>query len=103
MDGWLPSLRRGEAGLHHAEGLLHWTKEEGSDFEEESAYPNQEESNGEDQPQVYRHQLQVWSWKIPDSSGQGCLHGTSQEGQKRVEYRVHIILHEIFSRLLLES
>merc|ERR1712106_1194270 len=43
----------------------------------------------------YRHQLQVWPWKIPDSPGQGCLHGTSQEGQKRVEYRVHIIFHKI--------
>merc|ERR1712107_763940 len=27
-NGWLPSLRRGQAGLHHDQGLLHWTQEE---------------------------------------------------------------------------
>merc|ERR1712107_152684 len=25
-----------------------------------------------------------WSWEIPDSCREGCIHGTSQEGQERI-------------------
>ena len=37
-DGWLPPLRRGQAGLHHDQGLLHGTQEEGSHPQEGKVY-----------------------------------------------------------------
>merc|ERR1711994_725362 len=44
-NGWLPSLRRGQAGLHHDQGLLHWTQEEDPHPEEVSPHPHQEEGS----------------------------------------------------------
>ncbi len=49
--------------------------------------PHQEEGAREDQAQVHRHQLQVWSRTLPDPEGQDGLHGTPQEGQG--EDRIH--------------
>merc|ERR550519_138723 len=86
--GWLPSLRGGQAGLYLVEGLLYWTKEACPYPEEVSPNAHQEESIGEDQPQVYRHQLQVWPWKVSDSSGQGSFHGSPQEGQEGIIARL---------------
>merc|ERR1712058_44133 len=84
--GRFPPLWRGEAGLHHVERMLHLSQEEGAHIEEVLVDPHQEESLGGGQPQVYRHHLQVWSWKIPDPPREGCFHGSSQEGQERLEF-----------------
>ena len=65
--------------------MLHWTQEESLDPEKVPADPHQEEGPGEDQPEVYRHNVQVWSWTVPDSSGEGRLPRSSQEGQERVD------------------
>ena len=69
-------------------GVLHWTQEEAADSAQVSADPHQEEGSGEDQPQVHRHHLQVWSRKVPDPRREGRLHGTPQEGQERLKHFV---------------
>merc|ERR1712037_551660 len=66
----IPPLWRGQAGLHHDQGLLHWAQEANSYPEEVSPHPHQEEGSREDQPQVHRHQLQVRPRKVPDPPGQ---------------------------------
>ena len=76
-------------------GLLHRTQEKGPDPAKESVDPHQEESSGEDQPQVHRHHLQVWSRKVPDPRREGRFHGTSQEGQEGLENSVIFSLFTI--------
>merc|ERR1712088_642569 len=60
-------------------------------------FPHYEEGSGEDQPQVHRHHLQVWSRTLPDPRREGRLHGTSQEGQERLNYFVIFRLFTIDS------
>ena len=73
-------------------GMLHWTQEEGSDPEEVSSDPHQEEGSRGRQPQVHRHHLQVRSRKVPDPRREGCLHGPPQEGQEGLNIIVVVIL-----------
>lgn len=37
---------------------------------------------GEDQPEVHRYLLQVRTRSFPDGSGQGCVHGATEEGSR---------------------
>ena len=76
--------------------MLHWTKKEGVDIEKESPCAHQEVSFGEDQSEIYRYKLQVWSRKIPDSTGQGCLHGTPQEGQEGIK---SVLLFQLLAKI----
>ena len=71
--------------------MLHRTQEEGSDSEKVSSDPYQEEGLGGCQPQVYRHNLQVRSRKVPDPRREGCLHGPPQEGQEGLNVFVVVI------------
>ena len=46
------------------------------------ADPYQEEGHGAHHTQVHRHFIQVRSWTLPDTQGEGDFHGTPQEGYK---------------------
>merc|ERR1712137_396713 len=38
---------------------------------------------GEDRAQVHRYIIQIWSWSLPDTRRQGCLHGANQERSRQ--------------------